>query len=123
MSAYGAYGYGKHGAGYREIIDHYFRHLRIKRTDSASRVRVLLDSTSGSARFSGADRACGRRLKPGRTYVAARAGSSVSLLSADGSTLERCGSHLRASGRRPLEPAASAPIAARSTSSPATARC
>ncbi|HVD39566.1 MAG TPA: hypothetical protein VNC16_00990, partial [Solirubrobacterales bacterium] len=63
MSAYGAYGYGKHGAGYREIIDHYFRHLRIKRTDSASRVRVLLDSTSGSARFSGADRACGRRLK------------------------------------------------------------
>ena len=103
MSAYGAYGYGKHGAGYREIIDHYFRHLRIKRTDSASRVRVLLDSTSGSARFSGADRACGRRLKPGRTYVAARAGSSVSLLSADGSTLERCGSHLRASGRRPLE--------------------
>ena len=25
MSQWGAYGYAKHGAGYREILDHYYR--------------------------------------------------------------------------------------------------
>src|SRR3569623_31819 len=47
MSAYGAYGYGKHGASYRKILDHYFRHLQITKLRHEPDVRVLLEKASG----------------------------------------------------------------------------
>ena len=101
MSAYGAYGYGKHGADYHQIIGHYFRHLRITRADRDSSVRVLLD-TVGEQRFSGARRACQTKLKPSRTYAAVLSGSKVRLAAENGSPIKRCGHHLRADGRRPI---------------------
>jgi stage II sporulation protein D len=102
LSAWGAYGYGKHGFDYREIIDHYFAHLRITKLRGAPTVRVLLDASKGDVRFSRAHKACGRKLNPSRSYVAARGGSGVTLESSSGRTLERCGRTLRADGRGPI---------------------
>jgi stage II sporulation protein D len=103
LSAWGAYGYGKHGFDYRQIIDHYFAHLRITKLRRAPAVRVLLDATKQSVRFSRASKACGHELKPTRTYVAGRGGSGVTLESSSGRSLARCGHTLRADGRGPLE--------------------
>jgi stage II sporulation protein D len=62
MSAWGAYGYGKHGATAREILDHYYTGIEVTGLDAARRVRVLLKTARGSVSFSGATRACGQRL-------------------------------------------------------------
>jgi stage II sporulation protein D len=96
MSAYGAYGYGLHGAGYRQILAHYYRGIRLTEAQSAPAVRVLLTSSSGDVSFSHATKACRRDLEPSRTYVARRRGSSVRLLSSAGELLARCGERLRA---------------------------
>jgi stage II sporulation protein D len=98
MGAYGAYGYGKHGWGYKRIIGHYYRNVRVERKGGRKRVRVLLESRSGSVAFDGATKACGRRLRPGRTYRAERRGSKVRLLSAGGKRLAGCGRRLHANG-------------------------
>lgn len=96
MSAYGAYGYGLHGAGYRQILGHYFRGIGLTEMRSAPLVRVLLTTSSGDVSFSGAISACRRRLEPSRTYTAHRRGSSVRLLSSSGKLLARCGERLHA---------------------------
>jgi stage II sporulation protein D len=98
MSAYGAYGYAKHGAGYREIINHYFRRIRFTKLDHKRSVRVLLEVASADVEFTGAQRACGRRLRAQHSYVAHRSGSSLRLQSSSGKTLARCGRKLRATG-------------------------
>jgi stage II sporulation protein D len=100
MSAYGAYGYGKHGAGYRQILAHYYRGIGIGQTRAAPQVRVLLAISPGDVSFSGATVACGRSLDPARTYRARRRGSSVRLLSGAGKLLARCAGRLHAEGRR-----------------------
>ena len=99
MSAYGAYGYGVHGAGYRQILHHYYRGIRIGETRGAPRVTVLLAISPGDISFSRATVACGRSLDPRRTYRAHRRGSSVRLLSRSGKLLGRCGERLHAEGR------------------------
>jgi stage II sporulation protein D len=96
MSAYGAYGYGKHGAGYRQIIDHYFKGLKIKKMHGDPRVRVLLAIRSGDVTFTKATKACGRNLRPSRTYRAQRKSSKVRLLSSSGARLKNCGKRLHA---------------------------
>ena len=103
MSAYGAYGYGKSGAGYRQILDHYFRHLKITKLDREPSVRVLLEATSGDVAFTRATSACGEKLKPGRTYLAQPHGSGMHLTTGSGRTLARCGKSLRARGRGQVE--------------------
>ena len=60
MSQYGAYGLAAHGSAYRDILAHYYTDTAIGSLDPAQRVRVLLQSTRGSASFTGATRA-GRR--------------------------------------------------------------
>jgi stage II sporulation protein D len=102
LSAWGAYGYGKHGFDYHQIIDHYFAHLRITKLRRAPRVRVLLDSSRSDVGFSRARRACGRNLSPKRSYVAGHGGSGVTLESSSGRTIARCGRTLRADGRGPI---------------------
>jgi stage II sporulation protein D len=97
MSAWGAYGYGKHGATAREILDHYYTGIDVTELDGARKVRVLLKTAGGSVRFSGATRACGRRLKAGTTYRARRSGSSIVV---DGTS---CGGRLHATGPGPLD--------------------
>jgi len=100
MGAYGAYGFGKHGYGYRQILRHYFTGIRIGEVAARSRqVRVLLSVSPGDIRFSGARRACGRSLDPARTYAAHRNGVSVRLLTGSGRLLARCGGRLQAGGR------------------------
>jgi SpoIID/LytB domain protein len=96
LSAYGAYGYGKHGAGYRQIIGHYFRGIEIERMRGAPLVRVLLRTRSGEVSFTRATRACGEKLDPERSYRARGKGSSVRLLSSSGKLLARCGERLHA---------------------------
>jgi stage II sporulation protein D len=103
MSAYGAYGYGKSGAGYRQILDHYFRHLKITKLDREPSVRVLLEATSGDIAFTRATSACGEELKAGRTYLAQQNGSGMHLTTGSGRTLARCGKSLRARGRGQVE--------------------
>jgi stage II sporulation protein D len=102
MSAYGAYGYGKHGAAYRKIIDHYFTRIRLTKLNRSRSVRVLLEVASGDVAFTNARSACDRRLSPSRSYVARRSGSSVRLVSESGTVLRRCGQKLRALGSGPI---------------------
>lgn len=103
MSAYGAYGYGKHGAGYRQILAHYYRGIRITEMQGAPQVTVLLAISPGDVSFSRATVACGRPLDPRRTYTARRRGSSVQLLSGSGRLLARCGERLHAEGRQMVQ--------------------
>jgi stage II sporulation protein D len=102
MSAYGAYGFGRHGAGYRQILAHYYRGIKLANLPRAPRVTVLLAISPTDVLFSGARLACGRRLDPARAYRARRRGSSVRLLSGSGRPLARCGGRLHAEGRRML---------------------
>ncbi len=102
MSAYGAYGYGKHDAGYHAIINHYFRRIRFTELHHTRSVRVLLE-VSSQVSFKHAKRACGRRLRPSRSYRAIAGGSGVRLLSGSGGLLERCGDRLRADGAGPIK--------------------
>jgi len=103
MSQYGALGYAQHGWDYKAILSHYYTGTRLGVLDAPRDVRVLLQSTSGPASFSGADRAGGRRVSPGRTYsVRGRAGSQVDLLSPGGRVLATVAAPLRATGPGPL---------------------
>src|SRR3954464_12031757 len=98
MSQYGAYGFAQNGWGDRGILAHYYTGAAIGNLDPAQRVRVLLQSTAGSASFTGAKRAGRRRLSPLRTYFVRRRGAAVQLLSARG---KRLGTYptLRVTGR------------------------
>jgi stage II sporulation protein D len=89
LSQYGAYGFAKHGRGYKHILDHYYRRTKVSKT-GGEQVRVLLGSGGGSVGFSGAGRACGRRLESGRRYTLEADGGGV-VLRAGGRRLERCG--------------------------------
>jgi stage II sporulation protein D len=99
LSAYGAYGYAKHGKDYRAIAKHYFKGTKIGKVKQGRSVRVLL-GTAGSVSFSGSRRACGRDLKPSGTYRAVLSGRSVRLQSGAGKTLARCGKTLDARGSK-----------------------
>ncbi|HEU5062492.1 MAG TPA: SpoIID/LytB domain-containing protein [Solirubrobacterales bacterium] len=99
MSAYGAYGFAKHGKGYRFILGHYYRGTSIGTLDKPRVVRVLLDISPGDVEFSGATSACGQQLDPRRSYEAHRNGNSVVLRSSGGKRLASCRRKLRAAGR------------------------
>jgi SpoIID/LytB domain protein len=103
MSAYGAYGYGLHGAGYRQILGHYFRGIRLTTMRRTPLVRVLVGVSPADVSFTRATKACGESLDPGRSYTAHRRGSSLRLFSSAGKMLARCGPRLRAEGRRMVE--------------------
>ena len=98
MSQYGAYGFALNGAAYRDILAHYYTGTAIGGLDPAQRVRVLLQSTRGSASFTGATRAGRRRVSATKTYLVRRRGAAVQLLSARGKRLGTYPS-LRVTGR------------------------
>ena len=56
MSQYGAMGYASHGWDYKRILGHYYTDTSLGVLDEPRTVRVLLQSVSGSASFSGATR-------------------------------------------------------------------
>jgi stage II sporulation protein D len=97
MSQYGAMGYAEHGAGYAEILGHYYSGTAIGTTDPNRPVRVLLQSTS-TVRFSGATRAGGATLVPGRSYRARAAGGQVVLSGAGGKRITTVTGPLQVSG-------------------------
>ena len=103
MSQYGAMGYAQQGWEYKAILAHYYTGTKLGVLDDPRAVRVLLQSTSGSAAFSGASRAGGRKLAPGTTYYArGRAGGQVQLVAAGGRVLATVAPPLRATGPGPL---------------------
>jgi stage II sporulation protein D len=103
MSQYGAYGYAKHGKGYRFILGHYYRGTTIGQVGGVRIVRVLLDIAGGDVGFSGATSACGQALDPARGYEAHRDGSGVKLRNSAGVPLASCGRRLRAAGNGRVE--------------------
>jgi stage II sporulation protein D len=98
MSAYGAYGYAKHGKNYRFILGHYYTGASLGTVQGAHVVRVLLGIEGGDVGFSGATSACGEQLDPKRSYEAHRTGNAVVLRSSGGKRLAACGRKLRAAG-------------------------
>jgi stage II sporulation protein D len=103
MSAYGAYGYAKHGKGYRFILRHYYTGVDIGPVTKPGQVRVLLGTDSGDVEFTGATSACRTKLDPQRNYEAHRTGGAVRLRSSGGKLLARCGKRLRAAGDGQIE--------------------
>src|SRR4051812_40846297 len=97
MSQYGALGYAEHGAGYAEILGHYYSGTGIGTTDPNHPVRVLLQSTT-RVRFSGATRAGGAALVPGRSYQARAAGGQVVLSGARGKKIATVTGPLQVTG-------------------------
>jgi len=97
-SQYGAYGYAKHGKGYRFILAHYYTGTTIGQVSGPNVVRVLLDISPADIGFSGATSACGKSLDPARSYEAHRDGKGVKLRTAVGVPLAECGRKLRAAG-------------------------
>jgi stage II sporulation protein D len=98
MSQYGAYGFAKQGAAYDEILRHYYTGTELGSAPTET-VRVLLQSSSGSASFSGASRAGPRRLTPSRTYLVRRRGATqVDLLSSGGRRIASFGAPLQVAG-------------------------
>jgi stage II sporulation protein D len=90
LSQYGAYGFAQNGAGYKRILDHYYRRTDLGRAGSR-KVRVLLKDGVDEIEFSGARRACGERLREQRRYRFARARGGVVLAKASGRKLANCG--------------------------------
>ncbi len=103
MSAYGAYGYAKHGKGYRFILGHYYKGTSLGTLTKPAVVRVLLSTASGDVGFSGATSACRTQLDPQRSYEAHRSGGNIVLRSSGGKRLARCGGRLRAAGSGTIE--------------------
>jgi SpoIID/LytB domain protein len=98
VSQYGAYGYAKHGKGYRFILAHYYAGTSIGTLHGPHVVRVLLEISPRDVGFSGATNACGKALDPRQGYEAHRSGSRVELRSSAGRSLADCGRKLRAAG-------------------------
>jgi SpoIID/LytB domain protein len=103
MSQYGAYGYARHGKGYRFILAHYFRGTGIATLRETHMVRVLVGVVSGDIGFSGATSACGQSLDSNREYSAHLAGDTVKLRDAGGRTLADCARKLRTAGGTRIE--------------------
>jgi stage II sporulation protein D len=95
MSQYGAYGFAKHGRGYKRILGHYYEGTRIGQA-GGERVRVLVGG-GGRITFSDASRACGERLRESEGYRFERGGGGVVLTSGGGNQIADCG---RAGGAR-----------------------
>jgi stage II sporulation protein D len=98
MSQYGAYGYAKHGKGYRSILKHYYRRTKIGRVANNS-ISVLLASGQGSVAFRKGRKACGKRLRPKRRYRFTDSRGRVTLRSGSGRKLAGCGRSGAAKGR------------------------
>lgn len=94
LSQWGMQGFAKNGKKYKAILRHYYRGTKVRRT-KPKRVRVLLASTSRIT-FSGAKKACGRRVSPTRRYSFLTSSGKVVLFSAKGRRIASCGSQGRA---------------------------
>jgi stage II sporulation protein D len=90
LSQYGAYGFAQNGSGYQQILAHYYRDTAIGQA-RGERVRVLLGSGERAVAFSGARRACGKRIRRDGHYSFAVVGRGVVLRDNDGTKVKACG--------------------------------
>jgi stage II sporulation protein D len=97
LSQYGAYGFAQQGRDFHAIVAHYYRGTELREL-AGERVRVLLGSGRSAVGFSGADRACGKRVRAGRRYSLAAAGDGVVLRDRRGRRIKPCGPEGRAGG-------------------------
>src|SRR5881628_414828 len=67
MSQFGALGYAQHGAGYRDILGHYYAGTALGQAPDGTIVHVLLRSPRTAA-FTSATRAGDRALHPEKVY-------------------------------------------------------
>lgn len=102
MSQWGAYGYAKQGASHKKILRHYYKGTKLGKAGKRP-INVLLGTRSGSVAFSGAKRACGRSLKPSKTYRADPRGGKIRLEKASGKKLAGCGDRLGAQSRKKIK--------------------
>ncbi len=97
MSQWGAYGYAKHGASYRDIIGHYYRNTTIGSVGGGG-MRVLLQPNRSTVYIRHATQAGDRGLNEDSVYKATREGNNVVLRSASGRRLEVVADVLRVTG-------------------------
>jgi stage II sporulation protein D len=88
MSQYGAYGFALEGAGYAEILEHYYRGTQLSSAPSRP-VRVLLQPSDPYIRVRGASSVGGRRLQVGTTYVARESGGAIVVRTSSGRRVVR----------------------------------
>ena len=98
MSAYGAYGYAKHGYSHRYILSHYYPGTRVATAATTPKVKVLLKTAYGSVAISGASSACGRRLAKTGTYRLRNRAGQIELIGRNGRRAARCGASAEAIG-------------------------
>ena len=98
LSQYGAFGFAEHGRNYKQILAHYYQHTSLGKAGGGE-VRVLLGSSGDSVGFTGAGKACGESLNPGRQYSFETEGAGVILRSPDGDRIKACRGEGRASGK------------------------
>src|SRR5438067_1680826 len=79
MSQYGAYGFAKHGYDYKQILAHYYQGTTLSKAGQSD-IRVLLETGSRTATFSGATDGGGHKLSPNKTYRVKLVGLSRVLL-------------------------------------------
>jgi len=102
LSQYGAFGFAKHGRGWRQIVRHYYRNTTISPT-SAKTVRILLRPYQSRVKFKSASSACGVSLNEAKTYSGTRKGGSVLLRNPKGRVLKNCGGLLKATGGKSVK--------------------
>lgn len=101
-SQWGTQGFAsKKNKSYRWILRHYYRGTKIGQAKT-KRIRVLVGSGLGSVSFSGAKKACGRKVSKSKTYSASQSGGRVRLHNSSGKVKKTCGSKLVAKGGRSL---------------------
>lgn len=113
LSQWGAFGFAKHGKTYKQILAHYYSGTTLGKLGGGGgsgggggtqakrggrSVRVLLGTASGRAGFSGASRACGKRLNPSRGYAFVSSGGGVELRRGS-KRVAGCGDEGKARGR------------------------
>ena len=101
LSQYGAFGFAEHGRNYRQIIGHYYSHTDLDR--DGGRVRVLLGSGQGTIGFTGAGKACGKRLDRRAHYRFGVESGNVILREDGGRRVARCGAEGKASSGIKIE--------------------
>jgi stage II sporulation protein D len=79
MSQYGAYGFAKHGYDYKQILAHYYQGTDLSKAGQSD-IRVLLQTGSRTATFTGATDGGGHNLNPNKTYKVKLVGLSRVLL-------------------------------------------
>jgi stage II sporulation protein D len=90
MSQYGAYGFALEGAGYEEIMAHYYKGTRLSTAPSRP-VRVLLQPNDPYIRVRGATSVGGRALRAETTYVARESGAEIVVRTSSGRRVARVG--------------------------------